>query len=70
MNNVLAVVIGVDPTFALDWTARATGIDFEGWQRDPLGRSTFRFYDGEHWTPYISDGQSTLTEGDGWAEAT
>ena len=65
MDTILAAVATTEPEFALDWTARAAGIVAEGWHPDPLGRSVLRYFDGQHWTGYLSDGRSTQVD-DAW----
>ena len=69
MNSILLAVTLADRAFAFDWVARSVGIDSAGWQFDPYGRSKLRYHDGEHWTAYISDGQTTQTEAAGWQDA-
>lgn len=69
MNNVLLAVTLADRAFAFDWVARASGIDSPGWQPDPYRRARFRYHDGDHWTAYVSEGQTTQTEPDGWQDA-
>ena len=68
MRSVLLAVGVVDTAFALDWMARAGGIDAAGWEADPTGRWRLRYFDGQHWTAFVNDGQSTATEADGWQE--
>jgi hypothetical protein len=31
----------------------------EGWQKDPYGRHELRFFDGQRWTPYVRDGETS-----------
>lgn len=69
MNSVLLSVTAADRAFAFDWLARATGIDAAGWHSDPYRRAKMRYFDGDHWTPYVSDGNTTETEAAGWQDS-